>query len=83
MQPACYPAALCLIGIGGCAWGSGSVSREKVGAGTVSRREASVAESELFERGLALRRDVLGAEYVDTSIDGADEFLMSFPAGEW
>ena len=37
-----------------------------------------MAESELFERGLALRRDVLGAEYVDASIDGADEFMMSF-----
>jgi 4-carboxymuconolactone decarboxylase len=37
-----------------------------------------VADSELFERGLALRRDVLGAEYVDASIDGADDFMMEF-----
>ena len=37
-----------------------------------------MAESELFERGLALRREVLGAEYVDASIDGADEFMMGF-----
>jgi 4-carboxymuconolactone decarboxylase len=37
-----------------------------------------VAESELFERGLALRREVLGAEYVDASLDGADEFMMGF-----
>jgi 4-carboxymuconolactone decarboxylase len=37
-----------------------------------------MVESELFERGLALRRDVLGAEYVDASIDGADEFMMEF-----
>ena len=37
-----------------------------------------MAESELFEKGLALRRDVLGAEYVDASMDDADEFMMSF-----
>ena len=37
-----------------------------------------MAESELFERGLALRRDVLGAEYVDVSIDRANEFMLSF-----
>jgi 4-carboxymuconolactone decarboxylase len=35
-------------------------------------------ESELFESGLALRRDVLGADYVDASMDGADEFMMGF-----
>ena len=37
-----------------------------------------MVERELFDRGLALRRDVLGAEYVDASIDGADDFMMSF-----
>ena len=37
-----------------------------------------MAESELFERGLTLRRDVLGADYVDASLDGADEFMMGF-----
>ena len=37
-----------------------------------------MAESELFEQGLALRRDVLGAEYVDASIDRANEFMLSF-----
>ena len=42
------------------------------------QRETSVAESELFEKGLALRRDVLGAEYVDASMDDAGEFMMSF-----
>jgi 4-carboxymuconolactone decarboxylase len=35
-------------------------------------------ESELFERGLALRRQVLGAEYVDRSIDTANDFMMAF-----
>jgi 4-carboxymuconolactone decarboxylase len=29
---------------------------------------------ELFDRGLALRREVLGAEYVDASIANADDF---------
>lgn len=31
---------------------------------------------ELFDRGLATRREVLGAEYVDASIRTADEFNM-------
>ena len=31
---------------------------------------------ELFDRGLATRREVLGAEYVDASIRNADEFNM-------
>jgi 4-carboxymuconolactone decarboxylase len=31
---------------------------------------------ELFERGLKTRREVLGAEYVDASIAGADDFNM-------
>jgi 4-carboxymuconolactone decarboxylase len=30
--------------------------------------------SELFEKGLRVRREVLGAEYVDASISQADEF---------
>jgi 4-carboxymuconolactone decarboxylase len=32
----------------------------------------------LFERGLALRREVLGADYVDTSIKSANDFMMAF-----
>jgi 4-carboxymuconolactone decarboxylase len=31
---------------------------------------------ELFERGLAVRREVLGAEYVDRSLEDADAFTM-------
>lgn len=31
---------------------------------------------ELFERGLAIRREVLGREYVDKAIAAADEFNM-------
>ncbi|MBX9457668.1 MAG: carboxymuconolactone decarboxylase family protein [Rhizobium sp.] len=33
---------------------------------------------DLFERGLELRRQVLGAEYVDRSINAANEFTMAF-----
>jgi 4-carboxymuconolactone decarboxylase len=31
-------------------------------------------DPDMFEQGLALRRKVLGAEYVEASLDGADEF---------
>jgi 4-carboxymuconolactone decarboxylase len=37
-----------------------------------------VTESELFEQGLQVRREVLGAEYVDASLAESDEFLMAF-----
>ncbi|HEU4660725.1 MAG TPA: carboxymuconolactone decarboxylase family protein [Pseudolabrys sp.] len=33
---------------------------------------------EVFERGLKLRREVLGAEYVDNSVKNANEFMMAF-----
>jgi 4-carboxymuconolactone decarboxylase len=33
---------------------------------------------ELFETGLAIRREVLGAEYVDASIANADDFSRDF-----
>lgn len=32
----------------------------------------------LFERGLKIRREVLGAEYVDGSLGSADDFMMAF-----
>ncbi len=32
----------------------------------------------MFERGLKLRREVLGAEYVDKSIASANDFMMAF-----
>ncbi len=32
----------------------------------------------LFEKGMPIRREVLGAEYVDASMARADEFMMSF-----
>lgn len=34
--------------------------------------------ADLFERGLAVRRKVLGAEYVDGGIARADDFMMAF-----
>ncbi|MEZ5785169.1 MAG: carboxymuconolactone decarboxylase family protein [Xanthobacteraceae bacterium] len=37
-----------------------------------------MAESEHFEKGLSIRRDVLGAEYVDASLAKADDFMMAF-----
>ncbi|HEY2685223.1 MAG TPA: carboxymuconolactone decarboxylase family protein [Steroidobacteraceae bacterium] len=33
---------------------------------------------EMFDRGLALRREVLGADYVDGSIKSANDFMMAF-----
>jgi 4-carboxymuconolactone decarboxylase len=37
-----------------------------------------MAESEMFEKGLEVRRAVLGANYVDVSIAKADDFMMAF-----
>lgn len=33
--------------------------------------------SELFEKGLAVRKEVLGAEYVDNALKSADDFSMT------
>jgi 4-carboxymuconolactone decarboxylase len=33
---------------------------------------------EVFDRGLALRREVLGAEYVDNSMKSTNDFMMAF-----
>jgi 4-carboxymuconolactone decarboxylase len=37
-----------------------------------------MAGSELFERGLQRRREVLGSEYVDANLRDSDEFMMVF-----
>jgi 4-carboxymuconolactone decarboxylase len=37
-----------------------------------------MAESEMFEKGLQVRRAVLGTEYVDGSLARADDFMMAF-----
>jgi 4-carboxymuconolactone decarboxylase len=38
----------------------------------------TMAESEMFTKGLEVRRDVLGADYVDGSLARADDFMMAF-----
>ena len=40
---------------------------------------------DLYENGLAIRREVLGDEYVDRSLAGADEFMSAYQhvATEW
>ena len=40
------------------------------------RRDETIEE--LFNRGLQVRRDVLGAEYVDKSLKSANDFMQAF-----
>jgi 4-carboxymuconolactone decarboxylase len=40
--------------------------------------DRSETMSNVFDRGLKLRRDVLGADYVDASIKSANDFMMAF-----
>ena len=40
--------------------------------------ETPKSVEQLFQEGLQLRREVLGAEYVDRSIQSADEFMSTF-----
>jgi 4-carboxymuconolactone decarboxylase len=37
-----------------------------------------MGESELYERGLHVRREVLGSEYVDGNLRDSDQFMMAF-----
>lgn len=37
-----------------------------------------MSDEALFEKGMPIRREVLGAEYVDGSMSRADSFMMSF-----
>ncbi len=37
-----------------------------------------MSDRSLFETGLDIRRDVLGADYVDTGLAEADDFMMAF-----
>jgi 4-carboxymuconolactone decarboxylase len=37
-----------------------------------------MTSSEMFDKGLQTRREVLGAEYVDASLARADDFMMAF-----
>ena len=34
--------------------------------------------TEMFDKGLQVRREVLGAEYVDGSMRSANDFMMAF-----
>lgn len=45
---------------------------------TPSNDNASPTVDDLFEQGLALRRQVLGPDYVDKSVASANEFMMAF-----
>jgi 4-carboxymuconolactone decarboxylase len=40
--------------------------------------DANDTIGDLFDRGMALRREVLGAEYVDRSLESANDFTMAF-----
>ena len=40
--------------------------------------ESPTTVQDLYERGLKLRREVLGADYVDASVASADEFMSAF-----
>jgi 4-carboxymuconolactone decarboxylase len=40
--------------------------------------DRSETMGDVFDRGLKLRRDVLGADYVDASIKSANDFMMAF-----
>src|SRR6185312_1135698 len=43
------------------------------------RKEEEMADDDaLFEKGMPIRREVLGPAYVDASMARADEFMMSF-----
>ena len=37
-----------------------------------------MSDDSLFETGLRIRREVLGADYVDRSLARADDFMMAF-----
>jgi 4-carboxymuconolactone decarboxylase len=40
--------------------------------------EVAALEDEMFERGLQVRREVLGAQYVDASLEDASTFTIAF-----
>jgi 4-carboxymuconolactone decarboxylase len=52
-------------------------------AGEIARQQGrtTMSKSELFEKGLKVRKEVLGEDYVNKSIAGADEFTRTM--AEW
>src|SRR5487761_1709585 len=57
-------------------------AREKLGRdhtrNSPAKEENMADDDALFEKGMPIRRAVLGPEYVDASMARADEFMMSF-----
>lgn len=47
-------------------------------AATLSTGEFSMSDNAQFDKGLEVRRKVLGADYVDNSLAKADDFMMAF-----
>jgi 4-carboxymuconolactone decarboxylase len=56
-------------------YGAGKLGQESEMAKSAKHPES---DSELFSRGLKVRRAVLGADYVDQSLGRAGEFMMAF-----
>ena len=44
----------------------------------VKKRSIHMQDGERFRKGLEIRREVLGNEYVDNNLAGSDEFMMTF-----
>lgn len=58
---------------------TGPARRASVRARSILREIREMSDDQaLFDKGLPIRRAVLGAEYVDGSMAKADEFMMSF-----
>jgi 4-carboxymuconolactone decarboxylase len=50
-------------------------------AGDAKREKSTMSQSPMFEKGLKVRKEVLGEDYVNKSIAGADEFTRTM--AEW
>mgnify|MGYP001074382744 CR=1 FL=1 len=65
------PAGLCFLRM--------AETREpSIVGGTFSTGEFSMSDNAQFDKGLEMRRKVLGADYVDNSLAKADDFMMAF-----
>jgi 4-carboxymuconolactone decarboxylase len=53
---------------------NGPTGKVPVAASTSKHEENNVMASDAYEAGLAVRKQVLGSEYVDNSINNADDF---------
>src|ERR1043166_5600215 len=50
-------------------------------AGNAKKEKSTMSQSPMFEKGLQVRKEVLGEDYVNKSIAGADEFTRTM--AEW